>query len=108
MAHELSDATFKTDVLESGTVAIVDLWAEWCGPCKAMTPIVEELASEYDGRALVAKLNVDDNAETPTTYGVRGIPTFLIFKDGELKERLVGVQSKNVLVAKIEALLPQT
>ncbi len=105
MAHELSDATFKTEVLESGKVAIVDLWAEWCGPCKAMTPIVEELAAEYEGRALVGKINVDDNSETPTNYGVRGIPTFLIFKDGELKERLVGTQSKSVLSAKIEALL---
>jgi thioredoxin 1 len=105
MAHELSDATFKTEVLESGKVAIIDLWAEWCGPCKAMTPIVEELSAEYEGRVLVGKINVDDNLETPTVYGVRGIPTFLIFKDGELKERLVGTQSKGVLSAKIDALL---
>ncbi len=105
MAHELSDATFKTEVLESGKVAIVDLWAEWCGPCKAMTPIVDDLAAEYEGRVLVGKINVDDNQETPTVYGVRGIPTFLIFKDGELKERLIGVQTKGVLSAKIDALL---
>ena len=105
MAYELSDASFKSEILETGKVAVVDLWAEWCGPCRQMTPIVDELADEFDGRALVGKLNVDDNPETPVNYGVRGIPTFLIFKDGELKERLVGTQTKKVLQEKLEALL---
>ncbi len=103
MANQFSDATFQTEVLGNDKVTVVDLWAEWCGPCKAMNPIIEELATEFDGRAVVGKLNVDDNPEVPTQYNVRGIPTFLIFKGGELKEKLVGMQTKQTLVGKIEA-----
>lgn len=105
MATQFTDASFQTEVLGSDKVTVVDLWAEWCGPCKAMNPIIEELASEYDGRAVVGKLNVDDNPEVPTNYNIRGIPTFLIFKGGELKEKLVGMQSKQMLVTKIDAYL---
>jgi thioredoxin 1 len=105
MAYEFNDGNFQEAVIDSGKVAVVDLWAEWCGPCRTMTPIVEELAAEFEGRATVGKLNVDDNPETPTTYNVRGIPTFLLFKGGELQEKLVGVQSKQALKDKIEALL---
>lgn len=105
MATQFTDATFQTEVLGSEKVTVVDLWAEWCGPCKAMNPVIEELASEYDGRAVVGKLNVDDNPEVPTQYNVRGIPTFLIFKGGQLKEKLVGMQSKQMLKAKIDAYL---
>lgn len=105
MAYQFSDATFQSEVLDSAKVTVVDLWAEWCGPCKAMNPVIEDLATHYEGRAVIGKLNVDDNPEVPTQYNVRGIPTFLIFKNGELKEKLVGIQTKQALQAKIESLL---
>lgn len=102
MAHEFTDANFKQEVLQSDKVTLIDLWAEWCGPCRMMTPVVEELATEYKGRVVVGKLNVDDNPEVPTNYNVRGIPTFLLFKNGELKEKIVVAQSKKFLQDKIE------
>lgn len=105
MAHEFTDASFQQEVLQSDKVTLIDLWAEWCGPCRMMTPIVEELSTEYNGRAVIGKLNVDDNPEVPTEYNVRGIPTFLLFKNGELKEKIVGAQTKKTLQDKIEALL---
>ncbi len=111
MAHEFSDASFKSEVLDNqevldnNKVTVIDLWAPWCGPCLAMSPIVEALATEYDGKAVIGKLNIDDNPEMPTAYGVRGIPTFLLFKGGELKERVIGLQSKESLKGKIDALL---
>ena len=105
MAHEFTDANFKQEVLQSDKVTLIDLWAEWCGPCRMMTPVVEELATEYKGRVVVGKLNVDDNPEVPTNYNVRGIPTFLLFKNGELKEKIVGEQSKQYLQNKIESYL---
>ena len=105
MAYEFSDASFQTEVLGSDKVTLVDLWAEWCGPCKMMNPVIEELSVEYDGRVVVGKLNVDDNPEVPTQYNVRGIPTFLLFKNGELKGKIVGAQTKQVLKDQIEALL---
>jgi len=105
MAYEFSDAGFQEEVIDSGKVTVVDLWAEWCGPCRMMTPIIEELAHEYEGRALIGKLNVDVNQSVPTQYNVRGIPTFLIFKGGVLQDKVVGLQTKKVLQDKIEALL---
>ncbi len=105
MAYEFSDASFQTEVIGSDKVTLVDLWAEWCGPCKMMTPVIDELSTEYEGRAVIGKLNVDDNPNVPTQYNVRGIPTFLIFKNGELKDKVVGAQTKQVLKDKIEALL---
>lgn len=105
MAQEFTDATFKTEVLGNDKVTLIDLWAEWCGPCRMMTPVIEELSTEYAGRAVIGKLNVDENPEVPTNYNVRGIPTFLIFKGGELKEKVVGAQTKKFLQDKIEALL---
>lgn len=105
MAHEFSDASFKTEVLEGKNVTLIDLWAPWCGPCKAMNPIVNALADTYAGRAVIGKLNVDDNPETPMLYNVRGIPTFLLFKNGELKAKLVGLQSHDELQKQIEAAL---
>lgn len=107
MAYQFSDANFQSEVIDSGKITIVDLWAEWCGPCKMMNPIIEELSAEYEGRAVIGKLNVDDNPNIPTSYSVRGIPTFLIFKDGELKDKVTGAQTKKVLQDKIEALLPK-
>jgi len=105
MAHEFTDANFQQEVLQSDKVTLIDLWAEWCGPCRMMTPIVEELSTEYQDRAIIGKLNVDDNPEVPTEYNVRGIPTFLLFKNGELKEKIVGAQTKQTLQNKIDALL---
>ncbi|MFN0015667.1 MAG: thioredoxin [Saprospiraceae bacterium] len=105
MAYEFTDANFKTEVLQSDKVTLIDLWAEWCGPCRLMTPIVEELSDEYGDRALIGKLNVDDNPQVPTDYNVRGIPTFLLFKNGELKGKIVGAQSKKMLKDQIDALL---
>lgn len=105
MAQEFTDASFKTDVLGSEKVTLIDLWAEWCGPCRMMTPVIDELSTEFEGRAVIGKLNVDENPEVPTTYSVRGIPTFLIFKDGELKDKVVGATTKKVLQDRINALL---
>lgn len=103
MAYEFTDSNFQQEVLQSDKVTLIDLWAEWCGPCRMMSPVVEELASEYKDRIVVGKLNVDDNPEVPTNYNVRGIPTFLLFKNGELKEKIVGAQTKKYLQDKIEA-----
>ena len=103
MAYEFSDANFQTDVIGNDKLTVIDLWAEWCGPCKLMTPVVEELSTEYEGRAVIGKPNVDNNPEVPSQFNVRGIPTFLIFKNGELKEKIVGAQTKQYLKDKIEA-----
>lgn len=102
MALEFTDASFKTEVLPSNKLTVIDLWAEWCGPCRMMTPIIEELSKEYEGVAAVGKLNVDENPEVPTAHNVRGIPTFLFFKNGELVDKVVGAQTKKVLQDKIE------
>lgn len=103
MAFEFTDSNFK-DTTSKG-VALVDFWAEWCGPCRMLTPIVEELSEEYEGKALVGKLNVDDNPEVAMSHQVRNIPTILIFKDGKLMDKQVGVTTKKALADKIEAQL---
>ena len=90
----VSDAEFDSSVLQGGKPALIDFWAEWCQPCKMLAPTVEELAGEYGDKILVAKLNVDDNPQTATKYGIRGIPTLLFFKDGQVVQQLVGVKSK--------------
>lgn len=104
MALEITDQNFGTYLAES-TPLVVDLWAPWCGPCKMMLPIVEELAADYEGRVNIGKMNVDENEDTPEEYGVMNIPTMLFFKNGELVERHVGASSKKELVALIESLL---
>ena len=105
MALEFTDANFEELVVKSDKPVIVDLWAEWCGPCRMVGPIVEELSKEYEGKVQIGKMNVDDNVETPETYGIRNIPTILFFKDGLLVDKQVGATQKAVLASKVEALL---
>ena len=94
----LSDATFETEVLQSTVPVLVDYWAEWCGPCKMIAPILDAVAEEFEGKLTVAKLNIDDNPQTPQKYGVRGIPTLMIFKNGEVEATKVGALTKAALV----------
>ncbi len=106
MANELikhvTDATFETEVVKAGSPVLVDFWAEWCGPCKMIAPILDEVASAYSGKLLVAKMNVDDNREVPAKFGIRGIPTLMVFKDGQLAATKVGALSKAQLIAFID------
>lgn len=103
MASELikhiSDATFESDVLKSGKPVLVDYWAEWCGPCKMIAPILDEVSETYKDKLQVAKMNVDDNREIPAKFGIRGIPTLMLFKDGQLAATKVGAMSKAQLTA---------
>lgn len=103
MAFEFTDANFKETVLDTGGLTVVDFWAEWCGPCRMISPIIEELSSEYDGKALIGKVNVDYNPEIAMKYGIRSIPTVLILKNGEVVDKHVGTTTKQVLANKIEA-----
>jgi len=91
----VGDGDFESQILQSEVPALVDFWAAWCGPCRTVGPVVEELAVEYAGKIKVAKLNVDDNKQTPAKYGVRGIPTLMLFKDGQVVDQIVGAVPKN-------------
>ena len=104
MAAEFTDENIK-DIINSGKPVVIDFWAEWCGPCRMVGPVVEELAKEYEGRVHIGKMNVDDNVETPETYGIRNIPTILFFKDGKLVDKQIGATQNAVLTTKVEALL---
>ncbi len=100
---EVTDDSFEADVLNSSEPVLVDYWAEWCGPCKMITPVLEEIAGEYTGKLKVAKLNIDDNPDTPPRFGIRGIPTLMIFKGGEVEATKVGALSKSQLTAFIDS-----
>ncbi|HFD81153.1 MAG TPA: thioredoxin TrxA [Gammaproteobacteria bacterium] len=99
----LSDDSFQNEVLESSEPVLVDYWAEWCGPCKMIAPILNEIADEYEGKVKVAKLNIDENPQTPPRYGIRGIPTLMLFKDGNVEATKVGALSKSQLTAFIDS-----
>lgn len=105
MAFEFTDTNFKETALDNEGVAVVDFWAPWCGPCKMITPIIEELSSEYDGKAVIGKVNVDDNPEISMKYGIRNIPTILILKGGEVVDKHIGVVTKKALSDKIESFI---
>ena len=104
MTAEFTDENIK-EIINSGKPVVIDFWAEWCGPCRMVGPLVEELAKEYEGRVEIGKMNVDDNVETPETYGIRNIPTILFFKDGQLVDKQIGATQKTVIATKVEALL---
>jgi thioredoxin 1 len=97
MTQQVTDNDFETQVLKANGPVVVDFWAEWCGPCKAMSPLVDELAGEVEGKAKIVKINIDESPNAPTKYGVRGIPTFMIFKDGKVVDTKVGSMSKTAL-----------
>ncbi|MFN4290050.1 MAG: thioredoxin TrxA [Pseudomonadota bacterium] len=99
----LSDASFEAEVLKSETPVLVDYWAEWCGPCRMIAPILDEIATDYAGRLKVAKLNIDENAATPPKYGIRGIPTLMLFKNGQVHATKVGALSKSQLTAFLDS-----
>jgi thioredoxin 1 len=103
LIKHVSDASFETDVLKSSQPVLVDYWAEWCGPCKMIAPVLDELAQTYQGRLQIAKVNVDENRDTPAKYGIRGIPTLMLFRDGSVAATKVGALSKAQLVAFLDA-----
>ena len=101
--HHVTDGNFDSEVLQSQTPVLVDYWAEWCGPCKMIAPILDDVAKDYNGKLKVAKLNIDENQETPAKYGIRGIPTLMLFKGGNIEATKVGALSKSQLSAFIDS-----
>jgi thioredoxin 1 len=105
MAHQLTDAAFEQEVLKSAQPVLVDFWAPWCGPCRMLGPLVEEISADYAGKAVVGKMNTDENPEVASRYNISAIPTMLFFKGGEVVDQLVGVHSKGDIKAKLDSLL---
>ena len=103
MALELTDTNFQQEVINSDRLSVVDFWAEWCGPCRAIGPVIEELSKEYDGKVKVGKVNVDNNPQVSLNYGITSIPAILFIKNGEVVDKLIGAQPKSNFVKKIEA-----
>ena len=102
LIKHVSDASFEADVLKASGLVLVDFWAEWCGPCKMIAPILDEVSAAYEGKLNIAKMNVDDNREIPAKFGIRGIPTLMLFRDGQLAATKVGALSKAQLIAFID------
>lgn len=107
MSAQVTDATFESEVLDSDQPVLVDFWAAWCGPCRTIAPTIEEIASEYEGKAKVVKLDVDNNPQTAMKYGIRSIPSLLFFKGGKPVDQMVGVVPKRVLAEKLDTLAAQ-
>jgi len=105
MAIAVNDSNFEEIVLKSNKPAVVDFWAPWCGPCRMIGPIIEELAAEYEGKVVIAKCDVDSSEQVPVKYGIRNIPTILFIKDGVLKDKIVGSTTKSAIVSKINSLM---
>ena len=103
MAVEFTDANFQELVLESDKPVLVDFWATWCGPCRAIAPVIDELHKELDGKAVIGKVNIDENSDVPVNYGVRNIPTLLVFKNGEVVDKMVGAVQKSHIIEKLES-----
>src|SRR5439155_24939119 len=103
--QQVSDSSFDNEVLQADLPVLIDFWAPWCGPCKAIAPVVEEIAKEYGGRLKVMKMNVDDNPQTPSRYGVRGIPNLILFQGGQVKEQIVGAVPKSQLLKAISSVV---
>lgn len=105
MALQVNDSNFEEVVLKSNKPVLVDFWAEWCGPCRSIGPVIEELSKQYEGKAVVVKMNTDENPVTPTNYGIRSIPTLLFFKNGQVVDKLIGAVPKASIQAKLDALM---
>lgn len=105
MAQQVNDNNFEEIVLKSKNPVLVDFWAEWCGPCRAIGPVIEELSKEYEGKVTIVKLNTDENPVTPSNYGIRSIPTLLFFKNGKVVDKLIGAVPKSNIKSKLDAIL---